>query len=166
MWMDKLQRALQVAWEVVTDRTYYNQIRMNGSQKHWEWMRQSATGKVGGPRALEFKEYEVGQHFYRRRCPVRTFTSASDKEKYKISAKLQARFDGPYVVTARVNAVQYWADINGESVRVHAMNMKPENGLTGETALERGDRERRRDERGRGVVGPKHRALTSLEDID
>jgi hypothetical protein len=35
-WDDKLQRALQVAWEVVTERTYYNQIRMNGSQKHWE----------------------------------------------------------------------------------------------------------------------------------
>jgi hypothetical protein len=165
-WMDKLQRALQLAWEVVTDRAYYNRIRMNGSQQHWEWMRGSATGKAGGPRLLEFKEYEIGQYFYRRRCPMNTFTSASDKEKYKISALLQARFDGPYVVTRRISAVQYWADINGESVRAHAMIMKPENGLAGETAIENVDREQHRDERGRGAVSPRVRAFTSMEDID
>jgi hypothetical protein len=115
---------------------------------------------------LEFKEYEIGQYFYRRRCPERTFTSASDKEKYKISAKLHARFDGPYVVTGRISAVQYWADINGELVRVHAMNMKPENGLAGETAIEKVGMEQRRDERGRGATGPWGRAFTSMEDID
>jgi RNase P/RNase MRP subunit p29 len=79
---------------------------------------------------------------------------------------LQARFDGPYVVTGRVNAVQYWADIDEESVRVHAANMKPENGLAGETTLETMDREANRDAKGRGAVPKKGRALKRIENID
>jgi transposase InsO family protein len=165
-WVDKLQRSLQVAWEVVTDRSYYNQIRMNGSRRHWEWMRSAAGSTGGGRRALEFKEYETGQLFYRRRCPVRTFTSASAKEKHKISAKLQARFDGPYKVTGRVNAVVYWADINGEETRVHAMNMKPQNALTTQTTLQRQDKEAEKEEKGGGARAPRARGFTDIEDID
>jgi hypothetical protein len=165
-WVDRLQRALQTAWEVVSDRAYYNQVRMNGSRKHWEWMRSSQGTKKGGHQALEFTEYEFGQHFYRRRCPVRTFTSASAKEKYKISAKLQARFDGPYKVTGRINAVLYLAEINGEEVRVHAMNMKPENALTVQATLERLDRVAAREQEGGGPRAPVVRKLTAIEDID
>jgi hypothetical protein len=129
-------------------------------------MRSAAGSTGGGRRALEFKEYETGQLFYRRRCPVRTFTSASAKEKHKISAKLQARFDGPYKVTGRVNAVVYWADINGEETRVHAMNMKPQNALTTQTTLQRQDKEAEKEEKGGGARAPRARGFTDIEDID
>lgn len=57
---------------------------------------------------------------------MREFKAHSEKEKYKIARKLQARFEGPYVVTERINPVLYAADINGKQVVVHAVNMKPE----------------------------------------
>ena len=97
---------------------------------------------------------------------VRTFTSASAKEKHKISAKLQARFDGPYKVTGRVNAVVYWADINGEETRVHAMNMKPQNALITQTSLQRQDKEAEKEEKGGRARAPKARGFTHIEDID
>jgi hypothetical protein len=56
---------------------------------------------------------------------MRKFKSHSEKEKYKIARKLHdARFEGPYVVTERINPVLYAADINGKQVIVHAVNMK------------------------------------------
>ena len=40
--------------------------------------------------------------------------------------KLQPRFEGPYKVTKRINPVLYETMINGKTVRVHAINMKPD----------------------------------------
>lgn len=76
-------------------------------------------------RIPHYTEYKVGDKFFRKRNPVRSFRSVTEKRRYKLTAKLQARFDGPYIVKERVNAVVYVANIGGEDVRIHAVNMKP-----------------------------------------
>ena len=86
--------------------------------------RESNVG-VARQRDRSYKEFKEGDRFFRKRNPVRTFKSASDRESYKLSLKLQARYEGPYKVKQRVNAVVFVADIDGEDVRVHAVNMKP-----------------------------------------
>ncbi len=69
----------------------------------------------------EYQEYQVGDNFFRRINPVRTFKSASDKDTYKISLKHQARYKGSYRVKRRVNAVVFVTEIGGEEVRIHAI---------------------------------------------
>jgi hypothetical protein len=56
---------------------------------------------------------------------VRTFRSVQERETNKINVKLAARFEGPYKVVRKVNAVVYVAEIDGEQKRIHAVNMKP-----------------------------------------
>ena len=126
-WVDKLTTALQWAWVVTTQRTRNNWLRMNrDTHTHAAEIRHEEGRKDCKIRHLPFKEYQVGDLFFRRRCPVRAFSSASDKEKYKVSMKLQPRFEGPYKVTKRINPVLYETMINGKTVRVHATNMKPD----------------------------------------
>jgi transposase InsO family protein len=110
-WEDKLVSALQLAWEFTTDRAYANASRGNKA--------------IFRPRGLDFKEYEEGQWFYRKRNQARVFKSVQDKESYKISRKLQARWEGPYRITRKVSPVLYEAIIDGVKKRVHAINMKP-----------------------------------------
>ena len=74
---------------------------------------------------LEFVEYQVGQQFMRARRPISKFKSVDEEEAWKISAKLLERWEGPYRITKRINPVLYEAEIDGETVRVHAVNMKP-----------------------------------------
>jgi hypothetical protein len=74
---------------------------------------------------LEFVEYEEGQKFMRVRRPISRFKSKDEKEAWKISAKLLERFEGPYRIIRRISPVLYEADIDGKSVTVHAVNMKP-----------------------------------------
>ena len=74
---------------------------------------------------LEFVEYEEGQQFMRVRRPISQFKSVDEKEAWKISAKLLERFEGPYRIIRRISPVLYEADIDGEPVTVHAVNMKP-----------------------------------------
>jgi len=74
---------------------------------------------------LEFVEYEIGQQFMRARRPISSFKSSEEKEAWKISAKLLERWEGPHIITKRINPVLYEAEINGELARVHAVNMKP-----------------------------------------
>ena len=62
-------------------------------------------------RVHEYREYRAGERFYRKRNPMREFKSLSEKEKYKIARKLQARYEGPYMVTERINPVLYEADV-------------------------------------------------------
>ena len=128
-WIINLVEALETAWTAVTARTRKNWARMNrGITSYAAELREATGDKTGGGkvRQLRYREYQEGDRFYRRRCPVRTFASAKEKEKYKISMKLQPRFEGPFVVTKRINAVLYEAEFYGKKGRVHAVNMKPE----------------------------------------
>jgi hypothetical protein len=61
----------------------------------------------------------------RVRRPISRFKSADEKDAWKISAKLLERYEGPYRVSGKVNPVLYEAEIDGKTVRVHAVNMKP-----------------------------------------
>ena len=74
---------------------------------------------------LAFKEYEVGQEFFRVIYPSTVFNDPDSKEAYKISRKLMERFVGPYKIIRKISPVQYDADIDGVITRVHALNMKP-----------------------------------------
>ncbi len=76
-------------------------------------------------RVYEFREYIVGDWFYRKRHPVRAFKNDGEKELFKVTMKLQPRYDGPYQITGKINAVLYSAVIEGREIRVHAVNMKP-----------------------------------------
>ena len=109
-WEEALVSALGVAWENTTARAHENADRGN---------------RAGRASGIQFKEYEVGDRFYRKRNRVRVFKSVQDKEEYKISLKLQARYEGPYKVVEKVSAVLYVAEIDGVRKRVHAINMKP-----------------------------------------
>ncbi len=46
-----------------------------------------------------------------------------------LSAKLQYRFCGPYVVTKVLSPVTFEADIHGKATVVHALNMKRVSGI-------------------------------------
>lgn len=109
-WEEGLLDALQTAWTFTTERACQNASRGN------------RTGQSSG---RAFREYEPGDQCYRKRNRVRTFKSVQDKETYKINMKLQSRFEGPYTVKRKINAVVYEVDIDGETKRIHAVNMKP-----------------------------------------
>jgi hypothetical protein len=74
---------------------------------------------------LEFKPYEVGDFFYLRVVPKSTYKSKDEEEALKLSAKLQFRYCGPYMVTEVVLPILYKANIHGVVTTVHAVNMKP-----------------------------------------
>ena len=138
---EKLVECLGLAWEVTTLREHINATRENSKQvkknklldffiqlteddmdrygKNVELLRLTLRDRV-------FREYKVGDKFFRKRHPVRAFKSAGDKEAYKISLKLQSRYDGPYEIKEKLSAVLYLADIDGELIKIHAVNMKPE----------------------------------------
>jgi hypothetical protein len=109
-WEEGLVTALELAWQYTSERAQHNAGRGN------------TTGRAAG---LQFREYEPGDQFYRKRNRVRVFRSVQEKETHKINVKLQARYEGPYKVTRRINAVVYEVEIDGELKRVHATNMKP-----------------------------------------
>lgn len=140
-YVENICEALSLAWEITTEREHYVATRYQRDQNNKNKMVELFTTIKRGDlekiqseasqlqhiikRKYEFREYEVGDKFYRKRHPVRAFKSAGEKEKWKISMKLQSRYQGPYVISERINAVLYEAIINGVKCRVHAVNMKP-----------------------------------------
>jgi transposase InsO family protein len=109
-WEEGLVRSLELAWQYTSERAHRNVDRGN------------RTGQSSG---LPFREYQAGDHCYRKRNRVRVFKSIQEKETNKINVKLQARYEGPYKIIRKVNAVVYEVDVEGVVKRVHATNMKP-----------------------------------------
>lgn len=126
-WVETMVDRLHYAWSAISERAHKNWLRGNRSGRSSSIEGCNRIGK-GKSRAHEFKEYKVGDYFYRKRNPMREFKSVSDQEKYKIAMKLQARYEGPYQVTERINPVLYGALVCGKTVVVHAVNMKPQRG--------------------------------------
>jgi hypothetical protein len=106
-WEEALVSALGIAWEEATVRAHDNAARGNRAE--------ISPG-------IQFQEYQVGDQFFRKRNRVRSFKSA--QETYKINLKLQARYEGPYKIVEKVNAVVYVVEIDGVKKRIHAINMK------------------------------------------
>jgi hypothetical protein len=73
----------------------------------------------------EFKEYNVGDFFYSRRVPKRFYKDEKDESLFKLNAKLQPRWTGPYIITKKFSPVLYEADVHNQKKTVHAVNMRP-----------------------------------------
>ena len=96
-------------WERVSEKVFQGALRYNAVMR----------------RPLVFKEYEVGQDFYRIHRPPVVFKDKDTKEEYKLSRKLLERYEGPYKILHKVSPILYDADVEGVVTRVHAHNMKP-----------------------------------------
>ena len=73
----------------------------------------------------EFKEYNVGDFFYSKRIAKRFYKDEKDEQLYKLNAKLQYRWTGPYIITKKISPVLYEADVHNQKKMVHAVNMRP-----------------------------------------
>jgi transposase InsO family protein len=73
----------------------------------------------------EFKEYNVGDFFYSKRVPKRFHKDEKDEMLYKLNAKLQNRWTGPYIIVKKISPVLYEADVHNQKKVVHAVNMRP-----------------------------------------
>jgi transposase InsO family protein len=137
---EELVDALTFAWEITTQREYQNYKSKNQCVDKRKRIIEYFTKLAGDDdelhrkainelrstyRTYEFREYKIDDWFYRKRHPVRAFKNDGDKERYKVTMKLQPRYDGPYRITGKINAVLYSAMIEGKEIRVHAVNMKP-----------------------------------------
>lgn len=125
-WVDVLCARLDMAWTKITERAHENHVRKNRMGKGISDFNEESGRVRKNLRSHPYREYAPGDQFYRKRNPLREFKSETDKAKYKIARKLQARFEGPYVVTERLSPVLYEAEVNGRRVIVHAINMKPD----------------------------------------
>jgi hypothetical protein len=108
-WIDQLVQSLQVAWELMTTLAIEKSFRFN----------------LPITQPAVFKPYQPGDRFFRAKRAVYEFKSADEKEKYHITAKLMARYEGPYTVIRQVSPILYDVDIDGKQVRMNAVNMKP-----------------------------------------
>ncbi len=137
---ERLVEALTFAWEVTTLRELQNYKNKNQKAERRkriieyfselggadsEEYRQRVNDLRNSYRTYEFRELRVGDWFYRKRHPTRAFKNDGEQELYKVTMKLQPRYDGPYQITGKINAVLYTAIIEGKEIRVHAVNMKP-----------------------------------------
>jgi len=75
--------------------------------------------------SLQYKEYKVGEFFFARRVPRRFYKNPFNEKVYKLNAKLQHRWTGPFIVTKVISPVVYEADIHNNRKMVHAVNMRP-----------------------------------------
>ena len=74
---------------------------------------------------LQFKVYKKDDYFFHKRIAKRFYKDALDETIYKLNAKLQHRWTGPYRIVEQLNEVLYKADIHGVIKVVHAINMRP-----------------------------------------
>jgi transposase InsO family protein len=74
---------------------------------------------------LQYKEYKIGEFFFARRVPRRFYKNPFNEKVYKLNAKLQNRWTGPFIITKVISPVVYEADIHNTKKMVHAVNMRP-----------------------------------------
>ena len=73
---------------------------------------------------LEFKPFKVGDYFLLRMHPKREFKNTNEELVYKLSSKLQDRWEGPYKILKVITPILYDADVHNTVRRVHAVNMR------------------------------------------
>ena len=74
---------------------------------------------------LPFKEYKVGDFCFIKRIPRRFYNDKKDERSFKLNAKLQPRWTGPFLIVEQKSPVNYIADIHNERNPIHAINMRP-----------------------------------------
>lgn len=109
-WVTSLIENLMYTWDHVGLRIGRNEQRFDR--------------RVSEP--LQFRPYEVGQWVFLRKIPPRTYKAREDKERHKLSSKLQYRYVGPYYITQVISPVLYAVMVHGAERRCHAINMKPD----------------------------------------
>jgi hypothetical protein len=105
-----LAQALKMAWDTIAGST-------------WNAKTDVLNRRTVQP--LEFKHYEINQLCFIKRIPRKFYRDIQDEEKYKISAKLLARYAGPYRIVEKKSEVVYIAMVHGQRRAIHAINMKP-----------------------------------------
>ena len=79
-------------------------------------------------RHLQYAEYKVGDYAMVSRISKPSIISWVDRKERAISAKLQPRYSGPYLITGQRSPVVYTLQIDGREKYIHAVNMKPFSG--------------------------------------
>jgi transposase InsO family protein len=108
---EQFSEVMDWLWKNIGEKVVQNSKKMKDNQHPRDY--------------LQFKEYEVGHYFYHRRIAKRFYKNELDEKVYKLNAKLQYRWTGPFRILEKINAVLYKADIHGKSTMVHAINMRP-----------------------------------------
>ena len=124
--------------ETTEDTEPHSQVSEYGERfaevMHWVWNNNGERVVSNSKEVLDkqhpkthliFKEYQVGDFFYLKRIPKRFYIDEKDEIRYKLNAKLQYRWTGPYIVTKKVSPVLYESDIHNKKKMVHAINMRP-----------------------------------------
>jgi hypothetical protein len=107
-----LAKTLQFIWNHVGQRVVENVDAFNRRVKE----------------PLMFKPYGVGDYFMLRRTPKRLLRG-NKKTVFKLTYKLQHRWTGPFRITKVISPILYDAYVHGVTKRVHAVNMKPVQGV-------------------------------------
>ena len=108
-WVDKLSRAMLFTWEMSARRIRKNQENVDNVEP--------------GKRVRIFRPFVVGDLFFMRSIPKRTFTD-EERKVWKLTQKLQQRWTGPHLVVEVKNPIIYKCNINGKNRMVHASKMK------------------------------------------
>jgi hypothetical protein len=106
--------SLNWAWEKASSKKPVEIKRMQDSQKPI--------------RHLQYAEYKIGDYAMVSRVSKPSIISWVDRKERAISAKLQPRFSGPYLITGQRSPVVYTLQIDGREKYIHAVNMKPFSG--------------------------------------
>jgi hypothetical protein len=105
-----LAMALKMAWDTIGGSTWHDKT-------------QYLNRRTSEP--LEFKHYEINQLVFIKRIPRRFYRDQTESDAYALSAKLQARYAGPYRIIDKHSDVLYSAMVHGKRKVIHALNMKP-----------------------------------------
>lgn len=105
-----LAMALRIAWTTLAGSTHHDKT-------------DALNRRTVQP--LEFKHYELDQLGFIKRIPRRFYRDQQDETSYSLSAKLQARYAGPYRIVEKRSDVVYVAMVHGQRRTIHALNMKP-----------------------------------------
>ena len=108
-YVSRMTNVLRHVWDAIALRTIEEQDRI--AELHATRYKQA------------FTPFRVGEQFYYRTLPRRTFKSTTDEREYKMSSKLQYRYTSPHTITVVINPVTYKSSMDGFNRMLHANRM-------------------------------------------
>ena len=76
-------------------------------------------------RHLQYAEFEIGSYAMVASLPKQLLRSWVDQSEKAVTAKLQPRYSGPYLIVGQISPVVYTLKMDGTDKNIHAVNMKP-----------------------------------------